>query len=47
MLAHGAAVENLAESAVTIFEKKLSELRPHLRIVEEPGQQPQKSTTEI
>jgi hypothetical protein len=46
MLAHGAAVENLADSAVTIFEKKLSELRPHLRVVDEPSQQTKKSTTE-
>ena len=46
MIAHGAAVENLADSAVTIFEKKLSELRPHLRIVDEPSQQTKKSTAE-
>jgi len=32
-LARGSAVQNLADSAAATFEKEISELRPHLRIV--------------
>ena len=35
-LARGAAVQNLADSCATKFERELSQLQPHLRIVDQP-----------
>jgi hypothetical protein len=36
LLARGAAVQNLADSCATKFERELSRLQPHLRIVDQP-----------
>jgi len=35
-LARGTAVQNLADSCATKFERELSQLQPHLRIVDQP-----------
>jgi hypothetical protein len=35
-LARGTKVKNLADSCATNFERELSQLQPHLRIVDQP-----------
>ena len=35
-LARGTAVQNLADSCATKFDRELSQLQPHLRIVDQP-----------
>jgi hypothetical protein len=46
-IAHGEAVENLANAAVAMFGQKLSQLRPHVRIIEEPSEPQKKATTDL